>query len=137
MNIVNIPSRKQIEELEQFILQLPQIEMPITHDFAEGLYARTMFIPNGVVLTGAIHKEENFFFVREGELIVWTEEGMRRLSKGQMIKSKAGCKRAGFTLKDTIVTTVHANANNIKDPDVLWNLFTVPSDYILEDKVSI
>ena len=131
MQTIVVPTRKQIEELEQYVLKLPQVEMPIVNEFCNGLYARTMFIPAGTLLTGAIHKEENFLFVREGDIAIWTEAGMQRIAKGAMVKSGVGAKRIGLTFEDTVLTTVHFNPTNEKDGDKLWDLFTVPSDYVL------
>lgn len=131
-----VPTRKQIEELEKFILQLPQVEMPISNEFCNGLYARTMFIPAGTLLTGAIHKEENFLFVREGDIAIWTETGMQRIGKGAMIKSSVGAKRVGLTFEDTVLTTVHFNPTNEQDESKLWALYTVPSDYVLKSEQS-
>jgi len=71
-----------IYHLEAELLKLPQVDMPVDHDFCNGLYARTMHIPAGTILTGAVHREESFFLVRKGELIVSTDNGPRTLRPG-------------------------------------------------------
>lgn len=116
-----------IYRLEAQLLNLPQIEMPVDHDFCNGLYARTMHIPAGTVLTGAVHKEESFFLVRKGELIVTTDNGSRTIGPGDMSVSKVGTKRAGIALTEVEVTTFHANPSNEQDPQALWNMFTIPA----------
>lgn len=116
-----------IYRLEAELLKLPQVEMPVDHNFCNGLYARTMHIPAGTVLTGAIHKEESFFLVRKGELIVSTDNGPQTLVPGDMSISKIGTKRAGITLTDVEVTTFHANPSNEQDPQILWDMFTIPA----------
>ena len=116
-----------IYRLESQLLKLPQVEMPVDHAFCNGLYARTMHIPAGTVLTGAIHREESFFLVRKGELIVSTDSGAKTLGPGDMSVSKIGTKRAGITLTDVEVTTFHANPSNEQDPQALWDLFTIPA----------
>jgi quercetin dioxygenase-like cupin family protein len=103
------------------------VDMPVDHDFCNGLYARTMHIPAGTVLTGAIHREESFFLVRKGELIVSTDNGPRTLGPGDMSISKIGTKRAGIALTDVEVTTFHANPTNEQEPQKLWGLFTIPA----------
>lgn len=119
-----------IYRLEAELLKLPQVDMPVDHDFCNGLYARTMHIPAGTVLTGAIHKEESFFLVRKGELIVSTDNGPRKLSPGDMSVSKIGTKRAGIALTDVEVTTFHANPTNEQNPQALWDMFTIPAPAI-------
>ena len=119
-----------IYRLEAELLKLPQVDMPVTHAFCAGLYARTMHIPAGTVLTGAVHKEESFFLVRKGELIVSTDSGPLTIRSGDMSVSKIGTKRAGITLTDVEVTTFHANPTNEQEPQALWDLFTIPAPAI-------
>jgi hypothetical protein len=116
-----------IYRLEAELLKLPQVDMPVDHDFCNGLYARTMHIPAGTILTGAVHREESFFLVRKGELIVSTDDGSLTLRAGDMSVSKIGTKRAGITLTDVEVTTFHSNPTNEQEPQVLWDLFTIPA----------
>ena len=116
-----------IYRLEAELLKLPQVNMPVEHAFCAGLYARTMHIPAGTVLTGAIHREESFFLVRKGQLIVSTDSGPCILAPGDMSVSKIGAKRAGITLTDVEVTTFHANPTNEHEPQALWDLFTIPA----------
>jgi mannose-6-phosphate isomerase-like protein (cupin superfamily) len=119
-----------IYHLEAEILKQPQVDMPVDHDFCNGLYARTMHIPADTILTGAIHREESFFLVRKGRLIVSTDNGSRTLGPGDMSVSKIGTKRAGIALTDVEVTTFHANPTNEQEPQKLWDLFTIPAPAI-------
>jgi hypothetical protein len=116
-----------IYRLEAELLKLPQVDMPVDHAFCAGLYARTMYIPAGTALTGAIHREESFFLVRKGNLIVSTDNGHRTLGPGDMSVSKIGTKRAGIAMTDVEVTTFHANPTNEQHPQSLWDLFTIPA----------
>lgn len=118
--------------LEAELLKCPQVEMPVAHDFCDGLYARTMHIPAGTILTGAIHKRESFFLVRRGDLIVTTPQGPVTLRPGDMSVTGAGTKRAGIALTDVVVTTFHANPTGATDPVEIWELFTIPPSQWLE-----
>ncbi len=98
-----MPTREQIATLEAYILSGEQVETPTTHYFAPGLYARQMFIPAGTVLTGAVHKTEHLaIFV--GDITVWTEGGMKRLTGHHTFVSQPGAKRVGFAHADTWCT---------------------------------
>lgn len=122
-----------IYRLEQAIYSLPKVELPLFHDFCKGIYARTILIPAGTVLTGAVHKDECFFLVRNGCILLTTDDKPVKAESGFMVKSSAGSKRAGFALVDTLVTTFHANPEELRDPDEIWDSFTVPApDNILE-----
>ena len=103
-----VEHRAAIVELENQLLQLPQVEIIPRHYFMGGLYAREIIIPAGVCLTGHIHLEDHLNFVT-GDISVETEEGMKRITGVQLvIPSKKGIKRAGYTHEPTIWTTVHA-----------------------------
>ena len=99
--------RQRIERLEQFILQAPQVDLQTRNYFAAGLYAREITIPAGTVLTGAVHKHEHMN-ICHGDITVWTDEGMRRITGHATLTSKPGMKRAGFAHADTVWTTIHA-----------------------------
>ena len=97
------PTLEQIERLENLILQGPQVDTPTKHYFAPGLYAREIFIPAGTVLTGARHKTEHLcLFV--GDITVWTEGGMVRLTGHHTLTSQPGAKRVGYAHSDTWCT---------------------------------
>jgi len=119
------PTIEQIAGIENFILQFPQVEMPIANEFCNGLYARTMFIPAGTILTGAVHRSDNFMLVRVGDIIVISPDGGARLKTGEMHISKAGIKRLGYAVQDTLITTFHANPQNETDNCKLWDMYTV------------
>ena len=42
-----------------------------------------------------------------GEIIAWSENGMIKLTPGDIIESKSGTKRVTFALSDAIGITVH------------------------------
>jgi hypothetical protein len=112
------PTREQIERLEGELLALEMqghgVELETWHHFADGLVARTIFIPAGTALTGAAHKAEHLN-VCFGDIEVWTESGMKRLTGYHVLPSLPGAKRAGRTFADTWWTTVHLNPGNERD----------------------
>lgn len=124
-----------IYRLEAELLKLPQVDMPVEHAFCNGLYARTMHIPAGTVLTGAVHKDESFFVVRKGTLIVTTDDGSAQVGPGFMSVTRANTKRAGIALTEVEVTTFHANPTNETDPQAIWDMYTVPAPASVLDAV--
>jgi len=120
------PKHLPIYRIEQYLLTLPQVEMPVDHQFAHGIYARSITIPAGVMLTGAVHKDECFFIVRTGRILLTTDDEPIEAKAGYMAASKAGSKRLGYALEETTVTTFHANPDELREPDDLWDHITVP-----------
>lgn len=111
------PTREQIDRFEAGLLALEaQAGVPLDtwHHFADGLVARTILIPAGTMLTGAPHKAEHLN-VCHGDITVWTEQGMRRLTGYHVLPSLPGAKRVGMTHADTHWTTVHLNPENLRD----------------------
>jgi hypothetical protein len=101
--------RGKILELEAAMLAMPehQVELRVTHHFAPGVYMRELLIPKGVMLTGKIHKTEHMNILSQGDITVWTEDGMKRLTASTVIKSQPGIKRVGYAHEDSIWITVH------------------------------
>lgn len=114
----NIPTREQIDRLEGELLAAEAdgvgVNIDTWHHFADGLVARTIFIPAGTVLTGAPHRSEHLN-VCHGDIEVWTEHGMKRLTGYHVIPSLPGAKRVGLTFADTWWTTIHLNPGNERD----------------------
>lgn len=124
-NVDIIDKIAPILALEQEILKYPQVEMPVTHEFCDGIYARTMKIPANTVLTGAIHKHECFFIVRSGVLIVTVDDGSIILNSGDMRITPAMTKRAGIAITDCIVTTFHNNELELREEEELFKFFSI------------
>lgn len=120
-----VADHAEVYRLESEILKQPQVEMPVSHEHCDGVYARSMFIPAGTVATGAIHRHESFFLVRMGTLLVHSPDGPLEYQAGHMSVTKPGDKRAVVALTDVIVTTFHANPDNETDPTELWDRFTI------------
>jgi hypothetical protein len=97
------PTREQIEKFESGLLQLEQTITPTKHYFAPGLYVREMFIPKGTFLTGDVHKTDHMC-VFVGDIHVWVEGEMKRLTGHHTFLSKAGAKRVGYAFEDTYCT---------------------------------
>lgn len=86
---------------------IPDPECPLTHLFAPGQYARTIFIPQGTLVVGKIHKHAHLNMLMVGSVLVATEEGPKRYDAPRVMVSKAGTKRVLYTATDVIWTTVH------------------------------
>ena len=116
-----------IYRLEAELLKLPQVDMPVDHDFCSGLYARTMHLKAGCAYTGAVHRGESFFVVRSGTLASHRESVTEMVKTGDMHVVPDGSKRAVVALTDCVVTTFHANPTNETDPQAIWDMYTVPA----------
>lgn len=108
-DLANIaPSREQIERLQAEMVQMPQVDLQTEHYFSEsGMYCRKVFRPAGTLIVGKVHKHHHLFLCAMGEIIAWTENGMKRLQAGDVVESKPGTKRVTLAVTDAIGVTVH------------------------------
>ena len=103
----NVPSREQIINLQNELIKLPQAEPITEHYFSDGMYCRKVWRCAGTLVVGKVHKKDHFFMCAAGEIITWTEKGMKTLKAGDIIESKPGTKRVTFAVTDAIGITVH------------------------------
>lgn len=94
-----------VRALERELALFPQVDLSTTHLVHGGMYARTIFIPAGVALTGALTEMDNIC-VMYGDITVTTDEGTQRLTGFNVLPAKLGAKRAGVTHADTWWTTI-------------------------------
>jgi len=105
----DVPFDEAVHDLEESIKrECEQIEIPVKHYILNGLYAREIVIPPGVVVTGAIHKHEHLNIISKGKIAVVTAEGRKIVEAPATIISPPGTKRAGLTLDETVWTTISA-----------------------------
>lgn len=104
-----LTGREKVLALEAAMKAMPehQVEIKTTHDFAPGLYARSVFIPAGVTVVGKIHRTKHMNMLVQGELSVMTENGVERLHAPCVIVSEPGIKRVGYAHTDCVWTTFH------------------------------
>jgi hypothetical protein len=100
-----IDQHEAISRLEAAVLDLPQTDLRTEHALSGQVYARTIHIPAGTVLTGATHKKDHVNIVC-GDITVTTDQGPTRITGYRVIATKAGSKRAGFAHADTTWTTL-------------------------------
>ena len=109
MNLVEMKpvTRDQIDRLQAEMVKLPQLELTTDHFFVPGMYCRRVFRPAGALIVGKVHKQPHFFLCAKGEIIAWTETGMRRLQAGDVIECQPGTKRVTMAVEDSIGITIH------------------------------
>jgi len=101
----------EILRIEQELLKLPQAECPVTHYHIDGVYARSMFIPAGTLLTGKIHNFENIAILAKGRLRITNGTDSYIISEGHIMVDPPGIKRLGYAETDVVFITVHRTDN--------------------------
>lgn len=112
--LAGMPTVQSVKKLEDLILQLPQVNLKTESVVHGGMCARTIFIPAGTVLTGALTSLDNICIVC-GDITVTTDNGAQRLTGYNVLGAVKGTKRVGITHSDTWWTMMFKTDST--DPD--------------------
>jgi len=93
----------KVRQLEARTAELEQVEIPTDHVLHGGMYARTIRIPAGVLLTGA-HIKRATTLVISGHVTVFIGAGTIEITGYQVLPASAGRKQAFLAHADTFVT---------------------------------
>lgn len=122
---------KKVYALEDIILKMPQVDIEIDHVFHAGMYARTVMIPAGVVLTGALIKIPTLLIV-QGNVIVYIGGESKEFIGYHVIQGGANRKQAFFAKEDTMLTMIFpTNAATIDEAE---NEFTNEVNMLINRK---
>lgn len=119
MQTLDIPP---IKTLGEEMLSLPQVECPLEHFFAPGIYIREIFMPAGTMVIGQVHKTEHFNVILEGRVRVVIDGEVHELKAPCTFVSKAGVSKVLRVLESCRWQTIHANPDNLTDIDVLESI---------------
>jgi len=110
-NLAELGTMPEILRIEQEILKMPQVELPIEHYQIDGVYVRSMFIPAGTILTGKIHNFESIAILAKGRIRITNGTESYIISEGHIMVDKPGVKRLGYAETDVVFITVHRTDN--------------------------
>ncbi len=119
-------TRDKVIAFEDLMRKQPQVELKHKDHFSFGVYARELFIPKGVILTGKIHKFENLNVMTKGRMAVLIGDDVLEVEAPFVIVSPPGTKRIAMALEDTIWLTVHGTHE--KDLDKIEEFFIAQND---------
>ncbi len=118
----------KVRQLEARTAELEQVEIPTDHVLHGGMYARTIKIPAGVLLTGALIKRTTMLVI-SGHVTVFVGEGSIEITGYQVLPASAGRKQAFLAHADTFVTMLFpSEAASIEAAE---NEFTDEADRLL------
>ena len=115
-------TRAKLVLAEQVVRQLPQVDVPITHHFAQGVYARGGMVKQGTVFVGRVHLQSQINIISKGDVTILMEGGVVRLVGPCTWVSPPGTQRAAYANEDTYWTTILGT--NETDPEVIFNTCT-------------
>jgi quercetin dioxygenase-like cupin family protein len=97
----------RIEEVERDLLGEQQVEMPLTHRFAPGVYLREIFMPAGTFVIGHEHRTEHFNVVLSGRASVLMNGEVTEIVAPHTFVSGPGVRKILYIHEDMRWQTVH------------------------------
>jgi hypothetical protein len=118
----------RLAELGHEMANLAQVQCPLTHRFAPGVYLREISMPAGTVVIGKVHKTEHFNVLIQGACLIAHPDGrLEELRAPMTFVSKAGVQKALYILEDMIWQTIHPTSET--DMTKLAELLVEPCEF--------
>lgn len=131
MQTLDIP---YIEGITKEFLEHPQVECPVTHNFAPDIYIREIYMPAGTVVIGHKHLTEHFNVILKGKCRVMIGDVVEELTAPCTFVSGAGSQKIVNVLEDCIWQTVHSNPDNATDIETLESRYVIKGVAITESQ---
>lgn len=107
----------RLMDFEGRVLQAPQVPVCTDHVLHAGQYTRTLFMPQGMVITGALVKIPTTLIV-QGDVLVSIGDEARRLKGYAVLAAAAHRKQAFVALEDTHLTmTFPTQAKTVEEAE--------------------
>ena len=108
MDVKNRSYIDVVRDVQQQLSESPdQIDVPVQHHFAPGVYMRQMDAAAGTLVVSKMHRTEHMNILLKGSLTVATEDGIQLMTAPCVLKSMPGTKRIGYFHEDSSWITVH------------------------------
>lgn len=121
----------KVYALENYILQLPQIDLVHTHTLHGGVYTRTVFLPAGSVITGALIKVPTTLII-SGDVIAYFGDTTLDVKGYKVLSTEAGRKTAFAAIGDTLLAMIFkTDAKTIEEAE---ECFTDECDRLMTRK---
>jgi hypothetical protein len=102
--------RAVIEKIERRTLaEIKQISLPISHNFDAGMYSRTVRVPAGLYITGALIKIPTQVVV-SGKCMANLGDEIVKIEGYAVLSGPAGRKQIFVAIEDTYITMVFPSA---------------------------
>lgn len=107
---------------------LPQIEMPVRHHFAHGIYAREGTLIAENIYVGKAHRHQNITVFISGRASLVMDGKIQEIVAPCIVRSEPGVMKILYVRENLHGAVIHANPKNVTDPAVLDEEFVFPTD---------
>ena len=131
MGLTESNTTVELQKTEKAMLNLPQVNCPVTHTFSNGHYIREMLAPKGTLAMGHWHKTTHINIILKGRFNVLQADGtVLGIVAPCTFISPPGRKIAYF-LEETVWQNIHITEET--DIEKIEELFIEKSPVWIED----
>jgi quercetin dioxygenase-like cupin family protein len=99
---------EDIERAEARLVNLPQVDLPLVHRFAPGVYFREVTMPVGTFIIGQEHRTRHFNVVLSGRARVMIDGKVEEIRAPSVFVSEPGVRKVLFIQETMRWATIHA-----------------------------
>jgi len=109
-------------------LQISKEFLKPIHYFTDGMYLRSLFLAEGMVVVGEVHRHSHFTILAEGKSKIVSQDGDMEVEAPFVFISTPLAKRSVYAITDCTWITVHLNPENKTDIDEVENDHVIKSE---------
>jgi len=103
-----VPGSKELAEVAEAALSLPQQDCPVIHRFGPGVYIREVSIPAGTFAVGRKHRHAHMNIMLEGEMLLRSDDGEEEHLIAPVSMTTEAGQKVAVVLKDTVWLNIYA-----------------------------
>ena len=115
--------RGQVERLEDEMKAMPQVQFLTDHHLFAGCYYRSILVPAGCALTGAVHLHDNILCLVRGKAYILNGPEPQLVEAPWCGVGPEGTKRVGLAIEDCVflsaLATPHTEVAKIEQENVV------------------
>lgn len=97
----------KLEEAIRNHKDFENIQLPVHHHFSNGLYARQLDIPKGMVIVGKRHREATLNILAKGSMLIICNGEKVKIEAPYTFTSEPLVKKSAYALEDCSFINVH------------------------------
>ena len=115
-----------IFKIEAACKTMSQVECPVEHEFADGVYSRKMNVPANTLVIGKMHRFSTYNILLKGSCSIYAGENLavKKIKAPFTFTSEPGIKKIAYFHEDSTWINIHPTEE--KDIDAIEKKFIIP-----------
>lgn len=129
---MEVANKYSLYDLEKVLSQLPQVDGPLEHYFADGIYIRQLRIPEDSIIIGKRHRHETCNILLKGTISIFMGRNLpaKKLVAPCIFNSKPMTKKMAYAHTDALFLNIHPTTET--DFKKIEQEFIIPEDEYIE-----